>query len=273
MPKKERKPLPCIPRAGRVPCSKDSGVCSIRMYRQSNSDGTVTVAPGEMGRLVTTCPCRFEQEDVAIKWVGKEILQTATPLVVGEVAFLERTTGSTAPSSAEAGREGVGKIDRILVHPTADPMDWCAVEIQAVYFSGMAMVHEFTAMARSHDNTLPFPLEQRRPDWRSSGPKRLMPQMQIKVPTLRRWGKKMGVVVDESFFAALGTMTPESHMSSADIAWFVLRYDESNGEARLAPGTVVWTTLEHAVEGLTAGRPVSLAVFEERIRTKLSRLG
>ncbi len=207
-----------------------------------------------------------------MKWVAEEILQTASPLVVGEVAFLERTTGKSPLSSAEPGREGVGKIDRILVHPTAQPMDWCAVEIQAVYFSGSAMEHEFTAMAASAESAIPFAEKHRRPDWRSSGPKRLMPQLQIKVPTLRRWGKKMGVVVDESFFAALGSMTPQSHMSSADIAWFVVKYDESGGEARLAPSRLVWTTLEHAVEGLTAGRPVSLAVFEARIKAKLSRL-
>ncbi len=31
------------------------------------------------------------------------------------------------------------------------------------------------------------------------------------------------------------------------------------------------TTLERAVEGLTAGTPVSLQVFEDRIRAKMQR--
>jgi len=44
---------------------------------------------------------------------------------------------------------------------------------------------------------------------------------------------------------------------------------ESSGEARLEPAFVHMTTLEQAVDGLTAGRPVSLDVFEARIRQKL----
>lgn len=42
---------------------------------------------------------------------------------------------------------------------------------------------------------VPFPQVQRRPDLRSSGPKRLMPRLQIKVPTISRWGEEMAVVI------------------------------------------------------------------------------
>jgi len=61
-------------------------------------------------------------------------------------------------------------------------------------------------------------------------------------------------------------------VSNCDIAWFVVGYDESAGSARLVADSVHLTTLEQAVEGLTAGVPVSLEVFEERIRSKLARL-
>ena len=263
--------MPCLPRGGDAVCSKESGVCSIRVYQQRQPQGSVDVASGKLGQLVTTCPCRFQQGGLAASWVSEEILQTSTPQVVDEVGFLERVTDEPGVAPTKPGKEDVGRIDRVLVHPSAEPMNWCAVEMQAVYFSGEAMSNEYNAILNAPGDEVPFPVMLRRPDWRSSGPKRLMPQLQIKIPTLRRWGKKMAVVVDESFFAALGTMDSVSHMSNADIAWFVVKYDESEGEARLSRCDLVRTTLERAVEGLTAGRPVSLPVFEARIRAKLER--
>ncbi len=96
-----------------------------------------------------------------------------------------------------------------------------------------------------------------------------MPQLQIKVPSLRRWGKKMAVVIDEGFLAALGKMDEVKHVSNCDIAWFVVRYSENGESAALEPAFVRLTTLERAVEGLTGGYPVSLETFEKRIRTRI----
>ncbi len=96
-----------------------------------------------------------------------------------------------------------------------------------------------------------------------------MPQLQIKVPTLRRWGKKMAVVVDRSFFNALGQMDSVSDVSNSDILWFIVDYKESNNKVQLVPGDVRYTTLERAVEGLTSGRPVTLSNFESRVIAKL----
>ena len=160
---------------------------------------------------------------------------------------------------------------KCLVVPGTSPLLWCALEVQAVYFQGAAMGGEYRAICDHTANTLPFPVGIRRPDYRSSGPKRLMPQLQIKVPSLRRWGKKMAVVVDQDFFDALGPMEDVRHVSNCDIAWFVVKYDESANNAKLVAEAVHLTTLERAVEGLTAGVPVSLELFEERIRAKLVR--
>jgi hypothetical protein len=96
-----------------------------------------------------------------------------------------------------------------------------------------------------------------------------MPQLQIKVPTLRRWGKKMAVVVDRRFFDAMGEMDDVADVSNCDIAWFVVDYDEAGTRAVLRRDFVRFTTLERAVEGLTGGHPVILAVFEQKIRAKL----
>jgi hypothetical protein len=99
-----------------------------------------------------------------------------------------------------------------------------------------------------------------------------MPQLQIKVPTLRRWGKKMGVVVDKAFWDALGAMRSVKDLSNADIVWFVLGYSGPDGDRyHLARNAIVFTTLEDAVEGLTGGAPVTLEEFETSIRRKLAR--
>jgi hypothetical protein len=98
-----------------------------------------------------------------------------------------------------------------------------------------------------------------------------MPQLQVKVPTLRRWGKKMAVLVDRPFFDALGAMGVVKSVSNCDIVWFVVRYEETSSGAVLRPDFVRLTTLERAVEGLTGGNPVSLDLFESRIREKIAR--
>ena len=82
-----------------------------------------------------------------------------------------------------------------------------------------------------------------------------MPQLQIKIPTLRRWGKKMAVVVDRAFFDSIGEMIRVADISNADIAWFIVRFDEKAGERRshMVLDEVRLTTLERSVEGLTGG--------------------
>jgi hypothetical protein len=154
---------------------------------------------------------------------------------------------------------------------TSEALHWAALEIQAVYFSGDAMRGDFESLTDPHLSSLPFPKGRRRPDYRSSGPKRLMPQLQIKVPTLRRWGKKMAVVVDRPFFDSIGEMDRVADISNADIAWFIVGFEDAayDGPKRLIRDEVRFTTLERSVEGLTGGKPVPLPIFEQRIRNKL----
>ncbi len=240
-------------------------MCSLRLFHR-DPDGKVAPVADDRRALRALCPSRFLQDRTIFAWVGQELLATPAPNVVGEVGFLEGV-------AADGGSEGddVGRIDHVLVHPRAQPLQWCAMEIQAVYFSGKSMGKDFAAIAQHEGLTIPFPAVHRRPDYRSSGPKRLMPQLQIKVPSLRRWGKKMAVVVDEAFFAALGPMDHVRHVSNCDIAWFIVRFEETGQGFILHPSVMRLTTLERAVEGLTGGTPVSADVFEERIRAKLAQ--
>lgn len=242
-------------------CTKKGGVCSFRLYE--NYAGEAVPVTGADGGLRVLCPRRFEENRTIFQWVGETVLGTPQPDIVTEIGFLR----------AEGSSSHVGRIDMVLATPSdgSAPLNWCALEIQAVYFSGRSMSEEFRSIMDSKGERPPFPGQIRRPDYRSSGPKRLMPQLQIKVPTLRRWGKKMAVVVDRHFFESLGVMEEVSDLSSGDIAWFTVDFTEEDTSKRfhMVSGGVHVTTLERATEGLTGGHPVTLAEFEDGIRLKL----
>jgi hypothetical protein len=120
--------------------------------------------------------------------------------------------------------------------------------MQAVYFSGKSMENDFKIMREWNGPGSPFPMVQRRPDFRSSGPKRLMPQLQTKVPTISRWGKKMAVVIDRAFWNSLGTMREVKDLSNSEIVWFVVKYEAINGHFALERDQLHFTTLSNAVE-------------------------
>lgn len=156
--------------------------------------------------------------------------------------------------------------------PAGSRLEWVAVEIQAVYFSGRNMGLEFEFLKKI-GGKLAMPQEQRRPDYRSSGVKRLMPQLLTKVPTLRRWGKKMVVIVDAPFFQSMGKMAYETDVSNADIVWTIVDFVENANEDQFQLEVMqeFYTTLENATFGLTGGIPLSQSAFEDRIRDKIGK--
>ena len=261
------------PRNANDRCNKQGGICSLRQYVRSSS--IVTAQVGNEGRLCTVCPERFKQSSMIYRWVGEELLGTDEPIVLGEIGFLRSIvpSDSTDPDETSFSTRDVGKIDNILVHADLSTLRWCALEIQAVYASNSSYTDEFRALAEDRTEGLPWPATKPTLDYRSSSLKRLMPQLQVKVPSLRRWGKKMAVVVDESFFDRFGDMDRATDISNCDIVWFVTRYDESEGETRIARAYVQMSTLERTVEGLTAGYPKPLRDFEESIYNKLQQSG
>ena len=252
-----KKPQSCRFRGSS--CNKAGGVCTLRLYEKSGE----TAIPCS-DDLVTICPSRFLEDGIVFSWVARELLNEASPVVLSELPFLV--------SKSDKREKPVGKIDNVLVVPETERLNWCALEMQAVYFSGKAMKSDFNLMKNWQKEGIPFPTEQRRPDFRSSGPKRLMPQLQIKVPTISRWGKKTAVVVDLPFWNSLGEMTEVKNISNCDIAWFVVNYKRNSNmiQFKLGEHSLHLTTLDRAVEGLTGGVPTSLAAFEEDIRRRLA---
>jgi hypothetical protein len=255
------KSQPCPFRGGKFMCNKQGGVCSLRHF--SKTDGNV--APVDRASPVATCPNRFYDSGTALSWAGRILLDTQSPIILTELPFLKATSDACASNIST-----VGKIDMVLVHPDTSTLHWCALEIQAVYFSGASMSEDFKVMKKWRGDGIPFPQGSRHPDFRSSGPKRLMPQLQIKVPTISRRGKKMAVVVDLPFWESLGSITEVDHVSNCDIAWFVMKYRHDGTRFCMQPAGLHLTTLDRAVEGLTGGKPTSLSEFEKTLRAKLA---
>jgi len=249
-------------------CNKKGGVCSLRQYQQIGNGPVEGVGP-----VITTCPQRFLESGKVFDWVGETLLQTTKPIILSEIGFLDRLREEETPNDEDDdSSDFIGRIDNVLVHPSRQPMDWCALELQAVYFSGKSMANEFRMLSAEPAEALQFPAQHRRPDWRSSGPKRLLPQLQTKVPTISIWGKKMAVVIDEAFFGSLVGLEREKHLSNSEIAWFVVGYDPKPGGWTLVRREVVFTKLDASVKSLTGGFPLSKERFEEQLRQKIGKI-
>lgn len=249
---------PCPFQANRSPCAKRGGVCSIRRYRQGPED-----ALGDAeGDPVTVCPRRFEQGHLPARWLGEIVGFEADDVrVATEVGFMQ---GRETDRSA-------GKIDMVVARDTGRELSWYGLEVQAVYFSGPAMRSEFQRL-RDEGGRSQFPNAIRRPDWRSSSAKRLMPQLQVKVPTLRRWQAKMAVVVDVPFFNAIGgaSANPSRDLGDGDIIWMVVGFEAEDG-TRFGLTRHHWEveTLEASCERLLAARTIPQQEFLALLRRKL----
>lgn len=253
-----RGPAPQCPFDRPRQCQKPGGVCSLRPHTRGINGHAVPA--GE--EMCAVCPHRLYEDDLIVRWVGEEVLGTADPLAAREVDFLRTKGGKPA-----------GRIDAVLCDPrtldSADGLRWCVVETQTVYFSGGKMDDEFRKIRRTGGRFVPFPTKPRRPDFRSSGAKRLRPQLEAKCPTLARWGKKIAVVVDRPFFDSLGSMARAIDIDDAEIIWFVVRYTPRDDRYELTKDAVVPVTLDAARKGLQNAEPVSKQDFESALREKL----
>ena len=98
-----------------------------------------------------------------------------------------------------------------------------------------------------------------------------MPQLQVKVPTLRRWATKLAVAVDVPFFEAIGgpSNCPSKDLNDGDIIWLVPRVSDA-----YQLEAVHWEvlSLEDSSKKLLAAEPVKRAEFEAVLRAKLRPL-
>ncbi len=241
-----RAPVPRCPfQDGNPVCSKRGGVCSIQ-------------AKGR--RPVIACPSRFGEDNLLPSWLAR-IVGFRDVYVASEVPFMRSpTTGRAA-----------GRVD-LVVARDGDASRWFGLETQAVYFSGPGMTADFEVLRTNKDNDPPAPKARRRPDWRSSGAKRLMPQLQVKGPTLRRWGTKLAVAVDRQFFEAIGgpSKEPSRDLDDGDIIWLV---PEITAEYRLTEYHWEVLSLEESSDKLISAESIKRQDFEKALRAKLQRVG
>ena len=248
----------CPFQPGRPICRKAGGVCTMQRY-EMGEDGQIGQP---VSQPVIMCPLRFEERQLVIRWLADVVgFSESDAKVAREVPFMIGTsTGKPA-----------GMIDLVVATNKDGRLDWYGLEIQAVYFSGRGMRSEFDRLAQDSGDPPSFPDAIRRPDWRSSSAKRLMPQLQVKVPTLRRWAAKMAVAVDRPFFDAIGGPSPNpSHdLGDGDVIWLV---PELTSGHHLVRGHWEVLTLEQSCEKLQAAETVRQADFEQILTEKLQPL-
>ena len=259
----EDESLPVCPfQHGNVTCSKKGGVCSIQRYGVVSEEQLVDRIRTREGLPVITCPRRFEQNDLIPKWLAK-IVDFSDAFLAREVPFMRST--STEKSA--------GRIDLVLANNKRidRASQWFGLEIQAVYFSGRSMSAEFSLLRKDDGRLPPATTAVRRPDWRSSSAKRLMPQLQVKAPTLRRWLTKLAVAVDFPFFDAIGGQSakPSQDMNDGDIMWLIPQISE-----QYQLEAVHWEvlSLEDSSKKLLAADTIRRDEFETVLSDKLRQL-
>ncbi len=233
--------MPGCPFQSGEPCTKTGGVCSMKL--------------GQAAPFIV-CPRRFQERDLLLVWLAG-IVGFSEVHVAAEVPFMY---------SPDTKREA-GRID-LVIAKDGDATSWVGLEIQAVYFSGKGMRSDFEMLLGNADETSPPPTRHRRPDWRSSSAKRLMPQLQVKVPTLRRWGTKLAVAVDLPFFEAIGgaSESPSHDLNDGDIVWLVPRI---NADYQLVEHHWEVLSLEASSDKLLSAETLKRQEFETALRTKL----
>lgn len=228
------------------PCNKKGGVCSLRAYEEKPTRITSELP-------ATVCPSRFLErgsDGSIFKQIAQVLFDSTDDVwVIKEIPFLQKVmSNGKKERTASAGR-----IDWVITEgrPTLaqGPLEWAALETQAVYFSGGAFEPDFKAYLDSPPD-LVFPIKQRRPDYRSSGAKRLAPQLDVKVPVMRRWGKKTVVVIDKGF---ANEMSPLDVISDdVDGCEVVLAIVNFSDDMTLTLEQVILTELDSIVSALQA---------------------
>lgn len=146
----------------------------------------------------------------------------------------------------------IGKIDFLIgkLDPTGRPTDFAALEVQAVYFSGSevrtAMKQYLRSGALTSDGY-------RRPDWRSSIQKRLMPQLSLKVPLFRRWGKKFFVATDRSFFEQIPAMRTVRTLANSEVSWLIYPFSLTPQGYEMGAPSIQHTQWDDVLDALREG--------------------
>jgi len=224
-------------------------------------------------KLATVCPVRFLEGNRVFSDVGKLAFGTGISVIaVPEVRVLEVVV------QADEGvmrSKKVGKVDFLLVRAeaTGEPTrDFVALEVQSVYMSGGSMREDFRSFLRTGRVEPGFA---RRPDYRSSIQKRLMPQLALKMQAFRAWGKKFFVATDELFFENVPAMRLQSSFDNSEITWFVYPFKKTSERFSMGDPSqkfTMWADVEGALrEGSSTPDSVLAEVNAKILRNRAFR--
>jgi hypothetical protein len=191
------------------------------------------------------CPTRFLERGVMFRDAAQIAFgEGVTCVAVPEVRVLEVQRGGRTNK--------IGKVDFLLVRIENDQaVDFAALEVQAVYISGHSIRPAFDQYLKT--NILDESAT-RRPDFRSSAQNRLMPQLGLKVPIFRRWGKRFFVAVDSTFFGELPKMQGQS-AGNSEVTWLVYDFErQREGGYMMQPPIITHTTWDDVQQALREGR-------------------
>jgi len=81
-----------------------------------------------------------------------------------------------------------------------------------------------------------------------------MPQLALKVPIFRRWGKRFFVATDSTFFSELPAMRPQSPGNS-EVTWLSYKFERQHeGGYRMQSPNVVHTLWDDVETALREGK-------------------
>jgi hypothetical protein len=234
-----------------APCNKRNksdplGICSFAAEKQAT----------------VVCPSRFLEKN--------QVFRDAARLAFGpgvKTAAVPEVRVLTIPGPKP---KKIGKIDFMLTALDSEgkPQDFAALEIQAVYISGKSIKPAFDYYMKNRK--LPNDAS-RRPDFRSSAQKRLMPQLSLKVPIFRRWGKKFFVAVDETFFDEMPTMREVDGVENSEVTWLVYGFEKESGNFVMRLKRPVFTQWDEVVTALREGVAPKPAEMLTELTSSLGR--
>ncbi|MEQ8735016.1 MAG: NotI family restriction endonuclease [Rhodospirillaceae bacterium] len=233
-------------------CTKSSktnpiGICSL-------SDGL---------EAASLCPVRFIEDDRCFYDAASLAFGEGVSFgVFPEIRILKIETGEEGKPERK-----IGKIDYLLGKIEAGKIcDFAAVEVQAVYFSGEEVRSPLNYFLEHRK--LDLPNSERRADFRSSAQKRLVPQLQLKVPIFRRWGKKFFVVVDNQFFRALPEFKTTTQ-SNSELTWLSYPIFKTGKSYKMKEPNIVFSEWDEIQNSLREGSPPEPREILEELQLKL----
>lgn len=223
--------------------------------------GICTLSEGETAAAL--CPVRFLEQNRIFTDAARLAFGLDSKFAVfPEIRILE------IPPKVEGKRaKKIGKVDFLLGRiDNGTVTDFAAVEIQAAYFSGgslrKVLAHYMAERSVEGLDT------RRRPDFRSCAQKRLIPQLQLKIPVFRRWGKKFFVVVDSEFFGSLPNF-PETTPSNSELTWLTYPIVSEGGKFTLTNPKIIYSEWDEVQNSLREGKPPEPHEIVRELQAKL----